>query len=56
MLDQSSSVGIDNHAIAVEFIQNVVTFFNIAPNATQVTMCMVSTILHDIIDSDSISR
>lgn len=36
MLDQSGSVGAGNHAIALQFIQNVVTFFSIAPNATQV--------------------
>ena len=37
MLDQSGSVGPDNHAIAIDFLQDVVAFFPIASNATQVS-------------------
>jgi hypothetical protein len=35
-LDQSGSVGSDNHDIAIQFIQNVVSFFSIGLNQTRV--------------------
>ena len=35
MLDQSGSVGRTNHATAIQFIQNIVTFFNIGLNQTR---------------------
>ena len=37
MLDQSGSVGQYNHDIALYFLRDVVSFYNISPNATQVT-------------------
>lgn len=36
ILDQSGSVGSENHAIAIQFIQNVVSFFSIGLNQTRV--------------------
>jgi len=36
MLDQSGSVGFDHHAIALQFLQDVVSFYTISPNDTQV--------------------
>ena len=36
ILDQSGSIGLTNNAIALEFISDVVDFFTIAPNATQI--------------------
>ena len=36
MLDQSGSVGRSNHAIAIQFIQTLVAFFNIGLNQTRV--------------------
>ena len=38
MLDQSGSVGEYNHGRALDFIHDVVTFYNISHNATQVSM------------------
>ena len=35
-MDQSGSVGSENHAIAIQFIQNVVSFFSIGLNQTRV--------------------
>lgn len=37
MLDQSGSVGFPNHRRALSFIQDVVAFYNISSNATQVS-------------------
>lgn len=37
MLDQSGSVGQYNHDIALYFLRDVISFYNISPNATQVT-------------------
>ena len=36
VLDQSGSVGIINHGIAIQFIQNVVAFFSIRLNQTRI--------------------
>lgn len=36
VLDQSGSVGRSNHDIAIQFIQNIVAFFNIGLNQTRV--------------------
>ena len=36
MLDQSGSVGRYNHDTALYFLEDVVSFYNVAPNATQV--------------------
>ena len=36
MLDRSGSVGQINHGIAIQFIQNIVAFFNIGLNQTRV--------------------
>ena len=36
MLDQSGSVGRYNHDIALYFLRDVISFYNISPNATQV--------------------
>ena len=36
MLDQSGSVGTTNHDIAIQFIQNIVTFFSIRLNQTRI--------------------
>ena len=36
VLDQSGSVGRNNHAIAIQFIQNIVAFFSIGLNQTRV--------------------
>ena len=46
MLDQSGSVGEDNHDIAIQFIQNVVSFFSIGLNATRVGFVAYSTNAH----------
>ena len=43
MLDQSGSVGPFNHAIALQFLREVVSFFSIAPNATQVSFAAIKT-------------
>lgn len=52
MLDQSGSVGPFNHFIALNFIQDVVSFFNISRNATQVStsiylVCWISKEVHN---------
>ena len=36
VLDRSGSVGRNNHRIAIQFIQNIVAFFNIGLNQTRV--------------------
>lgn len=46
MLDRSGSVGQTNHEIAVQFIQNVVSFFSIGLNATRVGLVAYSTNAH----------
>ena len=46
MLDQSGSVGETNHAIAIQFIQNVVSFFNIGLNRTRVSLVAFSSYAH----------
>lgn len=46
MLDQSGSVGEDNHGIAIQFIQSVVSFFNIGLNATRVGLVAYSSSAH----------
>ena len=38
VLDRSGSVGSNNHLIALQFINNVVSFFTIGSNATRVGM------------------
>ena len=38
MLDQSGSVGPVNHDIALQFMQDVVSFFDISANSTQVSL------------------
>ena len=44
MLDQSGSVGQTNHDIALDFLEDVVAFYNISANATQVC-CLLLVIL-----------
>ena len=46
MLDRSGSVGRENHGIAIQFIRNVVSFFNIGLNATRVGLVAYSTSAH----------
>ena len=36
MLDQSGSVGIGNHNIALNFLKDVISFYDISDNDTQV--------------------
>ena len=43
MLDRSGSVGPENHAIALQFISSVVSFFSISPNSSRVGMVAYST-------------
>lgn len=38
MLDQSGSVGPDNHYIALDFMREVVSYYNISTNSTQVKL------------------
>ena len=52
MLDQSGSVGEDNHDIAKEFIKNVVSFFTIGLDATRVGLVAYSTESHEEFDLD----
>ena len=50
MLDQSGSVGQYNHDTALYFLQDVVSFYNISPNATQVpsiSACLIVLLPHD---------
>ena len=46
VLDQSGSVGRSNHAIAIQFIQNIVAFFNIGLNQTRVGFVAYSSRAH----------
>ena len=46
MLDTSGSVGRSNHKKALSFIYNVVNYFNIGPNATQVALIPFATYVH----------
>lgn len=46
MLDQSGSVGRTNHGIAIQFIENVVSFFSIGLNATRVGLVAFSSSAH----------
>ncbi len=41
MLDQSGSVGVQNHNIALKFLKDVVSFYDISDNATQVRTCNI---------------
>ena len=43
ILDQSGSIGEKNHKIALNFISNVVSYFNVAPNATKAGLVTFST-------------
>jgi len=38
MLDQSGSIGTFNHGIALRFLHDVSSFFNVSANETQVKM------------------
>lgn len=42
MLDQSGSVGEENHAIAINFIENVVNFFTIGLDSTRIGLIAYS--------------
>ena len=46
ILDQSGSVGRTNHGIAIQFIQNIVAFFNIGLNQTHVGFVAYSRSAH----------
>ena len=46
MLDTSGSVGRKNHKEALKFISSVISYFNIGPNATQVSFIPFSTYVH----------
>lgn len=49
MLDQSGSVGQYNHDIALYFLRDVVSFYNISPNATQVnSLTLTLTFIYSI--------
>ena len=52
MLDQSGSVGEDNHDIAIQFINNVVSFFTIGLSQTRVGFVAYSTDSHIEFDLD----
>ena len=51
MLDQSGSVGVFHHEIALQFLQDVVAFYNISTNATQVEELYLLCIVLIYIDS-----
>ena len=42
LLDRSGSVGATNHGIALQFINSVVSFFNIGPQTSRVGMAAYS--------------
>ena len=52
MLDQSGSVGEENHAIAIEFIRNVVNFFTIGLDSTRIGLIAYSRYAHLEFDLD----
>ena len=43
LLDQSGSVGEDNHDLALEFMESVVNFYDISPDRTRVSVVTFST-------------
>ena len=53
--DQSGSVGFYNHLKSLQFMIDVIDFFNIAPNETQVGLITYSTHAHVRFDLDDIS-
>lgn len=53
--DQSGSVGFYNHLKSLQFMIDVIDFFNVAPNATQVGLITYSTFAHVRFDLDDIS-
>ena len=52
MLDQSGSVGRNNHGIAIQFISNIVSFFSIGLETTRVGFVAYSTNSHIEFDLD----
>lgn len=56
MLDQSGSVGEDNHDLAKRFIENVVTFFSISATQTRVGFVSYSTRSRIEFDLDRYTR